>query len=502
MADHDHDLVRAERDLYRRLLDLGDHDDLAAFLDEALALVVEATGALRAYLSLDPARDGQSVFTIAQGFDEADLAQVRRELSQGILAEALRTGRTVSTASALDDPRFRSMASVQANRILAVLCAPIGGRSPLGALYLQGRAAPGPFPERERQLAEAFTTRVAPLVHRLRRATPDDAVDHTRELRARVRADGLIGVSAALAECLRQVSVCAQVDAPVLIAGESGTGKTELARCLHLSSRRAPGPFVEVNCAALPDTLLEAELFGAEKGAHSTATRRIPGRIAAAQGGTLFLDEIAELPLSSQPKLLQFLQSRRYWRLGGDSPVEADVRVIAATNVDLPEAVRAKRFREDLYYRLDVLTVRAPALRERPDDVPVLADRFASAAGASAGRDLTLSRAARTALRHAEWPGNVRQLSAAVQRGAAFALSEGSAVIEARHLFPEAPAAAAERSRATTWQEATRGFQRRLLDETLDACGGNVSEAARRLDVARSHLHELLRAHGVNRPKA
>ena len=501
MADHDHDLVRAERDLYRRLLDLGDHDDLTAFLDEALALVVEATGALRAYLSLDPARDGQSVFTTAQGFNDADLELVRRELSQGILAEALRTGRTVSTASALDDPRFRAMASVQANRILAVLCAPIGGRTPQGALYLQGRAAPGPFPERERQLVEAFATRIAPLVHRLRRAAPEDAVDHTRELRTRVRAESLVGVSAALAECLRQVTVCAQVDAPVLIAGESGTGKTELARCLHLSSRRSAGPFVEVNCAALPDTLLEAELFGAEKGAHSTATRRIPGRIAAAQGGTLFLDEVAELPLASQPKLLQFLQSKRYWRLGGDVPVEADVRVIAATNVDLPEAVRTKRFREDLYYRLDVLTVRAPALRERPEDVPLLADRFAVAAGASAGRELSLSRAARTALRHAEWPGNVRQLSAAVQRGAAFALSEGSVVIEARHLFPDAPAGPATGARAATWQEATRGFQRRLLDETLDACGGNVSEAARRLDVARSHLHELLRAHGIQRPK-
>lgn len=501
MGEPDHDIVRAERDLYRRLLDLGDHEDLSAFLDEALALVVEATGALRAYLSLDPARDGQTTFTIARGFNDADLELVRRELSQGILAEALRTGRTVSTASALDDPRFRGMASVQANRILAVLCAPIGGSAPQGALYLQGRAAPGPFPERERQLVEAFATRIAPLAHRLRRAAPEDHPDHTRELRTRVRAESMVGVSAALAECLRQLAVCAQVDAPVLIVGESGTGKTELARCLHLSSRRAAGPFVEVNCAALPDTLLEAELFGAEKGAHSTATRRIPGRIAAAQGGTLFLDEIAELPLASQPKLLQFLQSRRYWRLGGDAPVEADVRVVAATNVDLPEAVRAKRFREDLYYRLDVLTVRSPSLRERPEDVPLLADRFAVAAGASAGRELSLSRAARTALRHAEWPGNVRQLSAAVQRGAAFALSEGSAVIEARHLFPEAPPGPAAAARAMTWQEATRGFQRRLLDETLDACGGNVSEVARRLDVARSHLHELLRAHGIQRPK-
>jgi Nif-specific regulatory protein len=491
-AMHDHDLVRAERDLYRRLLDLGDHDDLGPFVEQALALVVEATGALRGYLSLDPTRDGQAPFTIALGFDERDLASVRRELSQGILAEALRTGRTVSTASALDDPRFQAMASVQANRIVAVLCAPIGGLAPFGALYLQGRAAPGPFPERERQLAEAFTARVAPLAHRLRRRGPDPAADPTREPRARVKAEHLVGASVALAETLRMVAVCAQVDAPVLITGESGTGKTELARALHLSSRRAAAPFVEVNCAALPETLIEAELFGAEKGAHSTATRRLPGRIAAAQGGTLFLDEVGELPLASQPKLLQFLQSRTYWRLGGEAPVSADVRVVAATNVDLLEAVRARRFREDLYYRLDVLKVRAPSLRERPEDVGPLADRFAAGAG------LALSAAARAALRHMEWPGNVRQLSAAVQRGAAFAMSEGAAVIEVRHLFPER-GVAEEVAEARTWQEATRAFQRRLLEETLDGCGGNVSEAARRLDVGRSHLHELLRAHGLGR---
>jgi Nif-specific regulatory protein len=190
-----------------------------------------------------------------------------------------------------------------------------------------------------------------------------------------------------------------------------------------------------------------------------------------------------------------------YYRLGDTAPQRADVRVVAATNADLEGAVAARRFREDLYYRLDVFRVRVPSLAERIDDIPLLAEHLARAAGAPNGRNLTVSRAARAALASAEWPGNIRQLAAAVQRGAAFAIDAQSDVIDAHHLFPERlgePTATAE---GLTWQEATRRFQRGLLDDTLTACGGNVSEAARRLDLARSHLHELLRAHGVGRAK-
>jgi Nif-specific regulatory protein len=499
--DSDLDLVRAERDLYRRLLDLGDHDDLGAFVEEALTLVAEATGAKRGYLSLEGI-DGAPEFTLTLGCSEGDVVAIKADLSRGIIAEALRTGRTISTASAFEDPRFKGLASVQANRIQAVLCAPIGGASPFGALYLQGRAAPGPFPERERQLAEAFAHRVAPLADRLRHARKAPAEDHTAEARARLKVEGIVGTSKALGDTLRQLAVAVQVDVPVLLVGESGTGKTELARCLHASSRRAKGPFVELNCATLPETLVEAELFGAEKGAHSTATRRTPGKIAAAQEGTLFLDEIAEMTPGAQAKLLQFLQSKQYYRLGGDAPVKADVRVVAATNADLEAAVQAKRFREDLYYRLDVFRIRVPALRERVEDIAPIAEGLARAAAQGSGRTLTLSRGARTALTSAEWPGNIRQLSAAVQRGAAFAIDEGASAIEVRHLFPEKRAdTESVDEQPVTWQEATRRFQKRLLEETLAACNGNVSETARRLDLARSHLHDLLRAHGLGRAR-
>jgi Nif-specific regulatory protein len=497
------ELLRAERDLYRGLLELGSHEDVTPFLDDALALVVDVTGAHKGYLALHApgVRDVAAAaprFWISRGCSDREVEVIRAEISTGIVAEALRTGRTVGTASAAEDPRFRDLRSVQAGRIQAVLCAPIGGAAPMGVLYLQGRAAPGPFPERERALVELFAQRLSPLAQRVltqREAAP--RVDHTTELRGRLRLEGLVGVSRALADAFQKLAVAAPVDVTVLLLGESGTGKTAFARALHDNSRRARGPFVEINCAALPETLVEAELFGAEKGAHSTATRRVPGRIAAAQGGTLFLDEVGELPLASQAKLLQFLQSKRYYRLGGDSPVEADVRLVAATNADLETLIREKRFREDLYYRLNVLTLRVPALSERADDVPVLAEHFTAAAAGAFGRALSLSWTARAALASASWPGNVRQLAAAIQRGAAFAIGEAAEVIDARHLFPES--AASGEAAPVTYQEATRRFQKRFLQEALEACNGNVSEVARRLDVARSHLHELLRAHGLGR---
>ena len=496
----DIDSLRAERDLYRSLLDLGAHEDLGAFLDEALALIATVTAAKRGYLAVHPRGDAShDGFSIAHGVAPGEIERIRAEISSGIIAESLRTGRTISTASAREDPRFQTLASVQAQRIDAVLCAPLGGERPVGVLYLQGRPAPGPFTARDRSLVEMFALRIAPFAERLlQRDAANRALDHTSELRAKLHVERLVGSSRALADAFKQLSVAASVDAAVLIDGESGTGKTEIARALHDSSKRAKGPFVEINCAALPDTLFEAELFGAEKGAHSTATRRMPGKIAAAQGGTLFLDEVGEIPLASQPKLLQFLQSHKYWRLGADAPTEANVRVVAATNVDLLAAVKEKRFREDLYYRLHVLSIRVPSLRERVEDIPALATRIATDVSKSTGNDLALTFAACAALASAEWPGNVRQLASAVQRGAAFAIEEKSDAIDVRHLFPNAPVT---ETAPVTWQDAQRVFQRRFLQESLEACQGNVSETARRLGLARSHLHELLRSHGLGRAR-
>jgi DNA-binding NtrC family response regulator len=490
--------LRLERDLFLRLLELGTRDDLRPFLEDALRLVVEVTSAQKGYLELRAGK--REPFWIASGFGDGELAEVRRAISTGIIAEALASGRTVSTASAVEDPRFRAQQSVQAQRLQAVLCAPVGRGAPLGVLYLAGRGAPGPFPEEDRAHAELFALHLAPLADRLlAREEAASSADHTAELRARLAVGSIAGVSRALAEVFRQVLVAAPVPVAVLVTGESGTGKTAIARALHDSSPRARGPFVELNCAAIPETLFESELFGAEKGAHSTATRRIEGKVDAARGGTLFLDEVGEIPLTVQSKLLTFLQSRRYYRLGGNAPLEADVRVVAATNADLPDLCAQKRFREDLYYRLNVLEVRVPPLRDRPEDIAPVAEAIVKNLGKAHDRPIPLSRAARVALAESEWPGNVRQLENVLQRGWAVALSEGAGAIEPRHLFPER---AAEGDAPATYEDAMRRFQARFLEEALRESGWNVSETARQIGLARSHLNDLIKAHGLTRGAA
>ena len=500
--------LRLERDFLLQLLELGHREDVRPFLHDALALIAGATGAKKGYVALSAASDarpsragdgGEPRFWIAHGLDSAEIEGVRRAISSGIVAEALATGRTISTASALDDPRFRDQASVQMQRIRAVLCAPIGAPA-IGVLYLEGRDKVGPFPEASRALAELFARHLAPLADRLlAREEATAGVDHTAALRERLQVRGIAGTSAALSQVLREIAVAAPVPVSVLIAGESGTGKTALARALHDSSPRGRGPFVEVNCAAIPEALFESEIFGAEKGAHSTATRRIDGKIDAARGGTLFLDEVGEMPLSVQPKLLTFLQSKRYYRLGGAAPLEADVRVVAATNADLMGRVREKAFREDLYYRLNVLSVRVPPLRERREDIGPIADAIVEGLGTAHDRPVGLSRAAKIALSEAAWPGNVRELENALARGWAVALSEGAAVIEPQHVFPERAAEAG--GGVETYDEALRRFQRAFLGEALGRHGWNVSETARRIGVARSHLNDLIRVHGLARAK-
>jgi Nif-specific regulatory protein len=486
--------LRQERDLYLRLLQLGAQEELEPFLEEALGLVVEVTGAERGYLEVrDPGSD--RAFSIARGCSSEELDDIRGHVSRGIIAEALATGRTVVTQSALLDERFRERESVRAAKIEAVLCAPVGGRAALGAVYLQGRTTPGPFSAADEAQAERLARHLAPLADRLLvRRRIGEETDATRPLRERYRLETIVGRSEALAAALEQAMLAAPLDVNVLLTGPSGTGKSQLARVIHDNSRRHAGPFVELNCAAIPETLLESELFGARKGSHSEARRDIPGKVEAAEGGTLFLDEVADLPFEAQAKLLQLLQSREYYPLGATRPERADVRLIAATNRDLEDAVAGRRFREDLLYRLQVLPVRLPSLAERKADLEPLAAALLRRVAARHGlSELPLTHAARRALVEADWPGNVRQLENALEAAAIRAAGEGSGEIAARHVFPERRAEEpTEDAGALSFHEATRRFQRRFLEEMLEHSGWNVTETARRIELARSHVYNLM----------
>jgi Nif-specific regulatory protein len=310
----------------------------------------------------------------------------------------------------------------------------------------------------------------------------------------------VVGRSSALANAFQQAALVAPLDVNVLLTGESGTGKNLLARVIHDNGPRSTAPFVELNCAALPESLIESELFGALRGAHSTAQRSVEGKVAAAKGGTLFLDEIGEIPLLAQAKLLQLLQSKQYYPLGSAHPVVADIRLIAATNSDLAEAVSERRFREDLFYRLQILPIRMPSLAERREDIPDLARHFCVSAFDRHGlARLDLSPGALLALDAVDWPGNVRQLAHAIEAAVIRAAGEGARRVERHHVFPDLRGEAAGGDDSLSFQEATRRFQRELLLKTLSETSWNVTEAARRLDLARSHVYNLIKAFGLER---
>ena len=309
----------------------------------------------------------------------------------------------------------------------------------------------------------------------------------------------LIGRSQAMAQLYRTIEKVAATDATVLVVGESGTGKELVARSLHRTSRRTDRPFVAVNCAAIPETLIESELFGHEKGAFTGAHRRREGRFEEADGGTLFLDEIASMPLPLQATLLRVLQERRFTRVGGTGEVETDVRVIAASNRDLPSLVSEGGFREDLYYRLNVVPIELPPLRDRMEDVPLLASTFLEQASTRHGIEVSpLSPSVLRPLTDYGWPGNVRELANVVER--LVLLSEdGRPSIddlprEIRSVGAGQGCPFSLPAEGVVWERVEAG----LLSQALDRCRGNRAAAARLLGLGYKAFLYRLEKHGMD----
>ena len=379
----------------------------------------------------------------------------------------------------------------------------------VGMLYLEDRSPAAAFDEDHLPWLDAVGALLAPALvaaHQQQKLR-----DENQRLAEEAFDTRMVGESPPMQKLIALLRRVAPSDSTVLICGESGTGKELVARALHRNSRRADGPFVGINCATLTATLLESELFGHERGAFTGAVVRRAGKVEVADGGTLFLDEVGEIPLELQAKLLRVLQEREFERVGGNKPIKVDVRVVAATNRELEKSIAAGTFREDLFYRLNVITLSLPPLRRRTGDIARLAEHFVTAHGKSQGRPgLRLSPAAGKCLTGYRWPGNVRELSNAIER--AVVLAEGAS-IEVEDL-PEtvaeaarspaagspdrrppaagSPAAGPNEDLAAAYHQSVAEAKKRILRDALAEADGNFATAARRLGLRRTYLHRLV----------
>jgi two-component system response regulator AtoC len=321
------------------------------------------------------------------------------------------------------------------------------------------------------------------------------------QIGARDPSERIVGRSNNMLEIYKTIGRVAKTDATVLITGETGTGKELVAETLHLNSQRRTGNLVKVACASLPETLLESELFGHEKGSFTSAYQQRKGRFELAHKGTIFLDEIGEMSLGTQKKLLQVLQEREFERVGGSTPIKVDVRVIAATNRDLLEEVDAGRFRADLYYRLNVITVHMPPLRERKDDIPYLVDHFLDKHRFSPGAPpAKITEDAMEVLVHHDWPGNVRELENTVERAVVLAQGE---VITRHHLLltPSAIGRVVDveerLQRGVTLPETIADIEKQMIVEALKQSNGNRSTAAKKLGIYRRLLYAKMKEYEI-----
>ncbi|UCG46926.1 MAG: sigma 54-interacting transcriptional regulator [Phycisphaerales bacterium] len=443
----------------------------------------------------------------AHGLSERSKSLGSYRVGEGITGLVVQSGKEIVVPDISKDRRFLhktgSRKRTQGGRT-AFYCVPVKleGKT-IGALSVDRQAEADDDFEANVRLLNVISTMVAQavklnkLVESDRKRLRDENVRLRRELQAQFNVHNMVGTSNAMRELYRLIEQVAESNATVLIRGESGTGKDMVAHAIHYNSLRAEKPFVKVNCTALPDTLLESELFGHEKGAFTGAVEKKIGRFERAHGGTIFLDEIGDFPLNLQVKLLRVIQFREFERLGGFETIQTNVRIIVATHKNLEEQIKEGLFREDFYYRINVFPIYLPPLRERKDDIMLLADYFLEKLAAENGKDITrISTPAIEMLTRYHWPGNVRELENCLER--AVLLCDGD-VIRSEHLPPSlqmVKKSGASPARSLT--DVIANMERELIVDALKKSGGRQRTAARELGITERILGYKLKKYGIH----
>ena len=489
--------LRALHEIARVLARTGELKDQ---LQQTLVILSTILGMERGMISILDLQTGEAWLDVARGVD-VETGKISYQPGEGITGKVAQTGRPMAIANLGNETHFldRTGARKTLNRDrLAFLCVPIfyQGRV-VGVLSADKLAHQVENLDREVEILSAVAELVGKVVHF--RAVDEENRRLRRMLaEARRPTTSIIGRSKVVQEVLRLIDQVADTNTNVLIHGETGTGKEMVARAIHENSRRRKGPMVQVNCAAMPDTLLESELFGHEKGAFTGAITRRRGRFEEAQGGSIFLDEVGELSPVAQAKLLRVLQEREFQPLGSSRTVKVDVRVIAATNKDLEKEVAMGTFRSDLFYRLNVFPIFLPPLRERGPDILLLADYFVLKYAREFNKDVKrISTSAIDMLMSYHWPGNVRELENCVER--AVLLANGEA-IEAWHLPPTLqmkPAGMQNVSRGKL-EALVSAFERDLITDALKDVRGNQSQAARLLGTTKRIVQYKVEKYGID----
>lgn len=477
-------------------------------IEELLKLIIEnATNVIAAEASslllYDEERENL-YFYIVTGEKRDEIKKQEYELKpgQGIAGWVAKYGTPLIVNNVDEDPRFYPDISKEIQfKTKNILCTPlIIDDTVIGVIELINKIG-GDFTQEDQILLTAFSKQCSILIHQ--KKIYHQLKNKTELLESQLNtykiSRKIIGESQILKEKLKMAEIVANSDSTVLLQGESGTGKELFAELIHNLSKRKNKPFIKVNCAAIPETLLESELFGYQKGAFTGAVKDTTGKIELADGGTIFLDEIGEIPLSTQAKLLRFLESKEIQKLGSSLPLNVNVRIIAATNKDLPLEVANKRFREDLYYRLNVFPIYLPPLRDRVEDIPILVNHFIEKYNKELNKHINLiSEEALKKLCEYHWPGNIRELENIIERSCV--LCEGNVIgIEQILLNIKEPSYNLNLEKIMPLKDAINQFKKEYITFILNKNGWKQNETARQLEIQRTYLSRLIKELNINK---